>query len=64
MLCVPVRNVEVYNQERTISKYLYQSGLPAMSEMSICFWANLGQDDDGRENDYIVSIVSIARQGL
>ena len=61
MLCVPVRNVEVYNQERTISKYLYQSGLPAMSEMSICFWANLGQDEDRWQDD---DIVSIARQGL
>ena len=51
----------MYNQERTIRKYLYQSGLPAMSEMSICFWANLGEDEDRWHHDYIVSI---ARQGL
>lgn len=55
------REMEVYNQERTIAKYLYQSGLPAMSELTTCFWANLGEDDDNRRSDYIVSI---ARQGL
>ena len=53
--------VEVYHQERTVDKYLYQSGLPAMSEMTICFWANLGQDDDNRTDDWLVSI---AREGL
>ena len=51
----------MYNQERTIRKYLYQSGLPAMSEIFICFWANLGQDEDRWQDD---DIVSIARQGL
>ena len=60
IICVPVKSAEVYNQERSTSKYLYQSGLPAMSEMTICFWANFGQDDDNRRDDYIVSI---ARQG-
>ena len=47
---------EVYYQERTTKKYLYQSGLPAMSEMTTCFWANLGQDDDKRQDDYLISI--------
>ena len=32
-----------------------------MSEMTICFWANLGQDDDDRTDDWLVSI---AREGL
>ena len=53
--------VEVYHQERTTKKYLYQSGLPAMSQMSICFWANLGKDDDNRDDDFLLSI---ANKGL
>ena len=53
--------MEAYNQARTTSKYLYQTGLPAMSQMTICFWAKLEADDDNRREDWLVSI---ARQGL
>ena len=56
LILITVRSVEVYNQERTVSKYLYQSRLPAMSEMTICFWAKLEEDDDYRLDDYLVSI--------
>ena len=45
----------VYNQELTTTKYLYQSGLPAMSEMSVCFWLNM-EDGDDRIDDFLVSI--------
>ena len=55
------RTLQVYHQERTVSKFLYQSGLPAMSQMSLCFWAKLTADDDNRREDWFVSI---ARPGL
>ena len=49
--------LQVYHQERTISKYLYQDGLPEMSEMSLCFWMKLeADDDDDRKNDWLLSI--------
>ena len=49
--------MEVYHQERTTSKLLYQSGLPAMSQASLCFWAKLGpNDDDNRHEDWFVSV--------
>ena len=49
----------MYHQERTISKYLYKDGLPAMSEMSLCFWMKLEADDDNRVGDWLVSISSL-----
>ena len=48
--------MEVYTQERTTTNYLYQHGLPAMSEMSVCFWAKLDQDDDDRVDNLLVTI--------
>ena len=55
------RVLEVYHQERTTSKFLYQSGLPAMSQASLCFWAKLTADDDNRREDWFVSV---ARSGV
>ena len=55
------RSLQVYHQERTIAKYLYQDGLPAMTELSLCFWMKLEEDDDDRDDDWLVSI---ARSGV
>ena len=48
--------LEVYHQERNITKYLYQDGLPALTEMSLCFWMKLEVDDDNRTDDWLLSI--------
>ena len=50
------QSLQVYHQERTITKYLYQKDLPAMSEMSLCFWMKLEVDDDNRGDDWLVSV--------
>ena len=50
------RLVDVYHQERTTDKYLYEYGLPAMTEMSLCFWMKLEADDDNRTRDWLLSI--------
>ena len=50
------RSLQVYHQERTITKYLYQEDLPEMSEMSLCFWIKLESDDDNRKDDWLVNI--------
>ena len=55
------RYLQVYHQEKTITKYLYQQDLPAMTEMSLCFWMKLEADDDKRDDDWLVSI---ARSGV
>ena len=59
MLHVIGQLLQVYHQERTADKYLYQDGLPAMSEMSLCFWMKLEDDDDNRDNDYLMSISTL-----
>ena len=56
MLYVIGQLLQVYHQERTNSKYLYAEGLPAMSEMSLCFWIKLEDDDDNREDEWLVRI--------
>ena len=45
----------VYQQGYTISRYLHQQGLPAMNELTTCFWLNIGEDND-RSDQYIVSV--------
>ena len=59
MLRVIGQLVQVYHQERTTDKYLYQENLPAMSEMSLCFWMRLENDDDNRWHDWLVSISTL-----
>ena len=57
MLYITGRLLQVYHQEKTTNHYLYQHGLPAMSEMSLCFWMKLeADDDDQREDNWLVSI--------
>ncbi|XP_067929837.1 uncharacterized protein [Watersipora subatra] len=40
------RILEVYNQEYSLSNYLYDNGLPAMSELTTCFWFKLQPNYD------------------
>ena len=40
------------------SDYLYQENLPALTEFTICFWFKGQPDDDGRYNDYLISIAT------
>ena len=50
------RKLEVYHQEFTIDKYLYQTELPEMSAVTTCFWLNVGEDAD-RSSDVLLSII-------
>ena len=45
----------VFAQNRTISSYLYQTDLPAMSEFTTCFWFE-GEASDDRYDDFLLSI--------
>ena len=50
----------VYHQDESINLYLYQSGLPEMSEFTVCFW--LYRESNSLPSDMFV--VSIAVEGL
>ena len=49
----------VYEQELTTAKYLYQVGLPTLKSLTICFWLKL--INNGR--DKYPAVVSIAAPG-
>ena len=51
----------VYHQELTTDKYLYQSDLPEMSEMTVCFRLSM-EDDARRTDDYLMSIARSGEQ--
>ena len=49
----------VYEQELTTAKYLYQIGLPSLASLTICFWLKL--INNGRNTK--PAVVSIAAPG-
>ena len=45
-------------QEETISNYLYQTDLPAFTEMTACWWYDGEPDADNYSTDYFISMVA------
>lgn len=48
----------VYTQQRRNDTFLYATGLPALEEISVCFWLFGVSDDDDRRRDALFSIAS------
>ena len=48
----------VYEQERTTDKYLYQEGLPALTSLTVCFWVKLNNLDN---EAYLFSVAASGR---
>ena len=49
----------MYQQEKTIDKYLYQTGLPELSEFTVHFWLNIAE----KNLPYGDTLVSIESPG-
>ena len=50
--------LKAYKQQYSINDYLYQTDLPTMAEFTICFWFNGQADDDGRDDDWLISVAT------
>ena len=57
------RNLSVYTQEDTVEKYLYQSGLPEMTEFTICFWLK-PDSDEVPQDQFILSLATKGKAAL
>lgn len=49
-----MRDTETWNQPESITNYLYQTGLPALTEMTFCGWFE-GEVTE-RTNSWLLSI--------
>lgn len=45
----------VYHQERTVTNYLRQTGLPQMTAFTTCFWFQLNKASS-KIDDYLFSV--------
>ena len=48
-VCSSIEVLQTYTQERTTQSHLFQESLPALDEMTACFWVKkTGNNETGR----------------